>query len=58
MGRRRLLPDAPGRAASEELAEHGATVKLQTYEGGHGWHGDVYGNIAAGVKWLESNVSD
>ncbi|MCU0784835.1 MAG: hypothetical protein MUF81_12495 [Verrucomicrobia bacterium] len=28
-------------------------VRRQTYEGGHGWHGDVYGIIRAGIPWLE-----
>jgi hypothetical protein len=29
-------------------------VKLQTYPGGHGWHGDPQQMIRAGVTWLES----
>ncbi len=41
-------------AARDRLAKAGASTKLVTYEGGHGWHGDVYGNIRAGVAWLES----
>lgn len=40
-------------AAQKELAKRGAKVKLVTYEGGHGWHGDVYGNLRAGLEWLE-----
>lgn len=39
-------------AARDQLAEHGATTKLVTYEGGHGWRGDVFGNIRAGIEWL------
>jgi poly(3-hydroxybutyrate) depolymerase len=41
--------------AVKELAKAGARTKLVTYAGGHGWHGDVFGNIAAGVAWLEEN---
>ncbi|MFM9994636.1 MAG: alpha/beta hydrolase [Phycisphaerales bacterium] len=40
-------------AAKKELTEAGAAVELQTYEGGHGWKGDVFGNIRRGVEWLE-----
>ena len=39
--------------ARDELARHGATTKLVTYAGGHGWHGDVFGMIRDGVAWLE-----
>jgi predicted esterase len=40
-------------AAAEQLAKKGAKTKLETYEGGHGWHGDVFGNIRRGIDWLE-----
>ena len=40
-------------AAVKKLAEKGAKTKLETYIGGHGWKGDVYGNIRAGIEWLE-----
>lgn len=46
------------KTAVKELERGGAKTKLVTYEGGHGWHGDVFGNIAAGVKWLEDNASE
>jgi predicted esterase len=39
--------------AKKQLSAAGATVELKDYEGGHGWHGDVFGNIGAGVQWLE-----
>jgi len=42
--------------AAKELGQHGATVKLQTYHGGHGWRGNIYGNIASGVEWLEDQM--
>jgi dienelactone hydrolase len=41
--------------ARDELRRVGATAELETYEGGHGWHGDVYGKICRGVEWLEAN---
>ena len=41
-------------AARDQLAAHGATTTLVTYEGGHGWHGDVFGNIRKGLVWLET----
>jgi len=39
--------------AQRELKERRAKTRLQTYEGGHGWHGDVYGHIRKGLAWLE-----
>jgi poly(3-hydroxybutyrate) depolymerase len=41
--------------AVKDLAKAGAKTTLVTYAGGHGWHGDVFGSIAAGVRWLEEN---
>jgi hypothetical protein len=31
-------------------------VSYATYAGGHGWHGDVYGLIRAGIAELEKNA--
>lgn len=42
--------------AMTELRNAGAKTTLATYEGGHGWHGDVYSDIRRGVAWLESKV--
>jgi predicted esterase len=39
--------------ARDELAKQGAKVEYAEYEGGHGWHGDVYGQLRAGFQWLE-----
>jgi hypothetical protein len=39
----------------KELKNAGATVKLATYDGGHGWRGNLYDNIREGVQWLEKN---
>ncbi len=41
--------------AEKKLTEAGAKVKLATYEGGHGWKGDVYADIKAGFKWIDKN---
>lgn len=50
-----VCPFWMARKAAEVLPQHGAKLKLVTYDGGHGWRGDVFGNIAAGVEWLEAN---
>jgi predicted esterase len=36
-----------------QLTKNGATVELKGYDGGHGWQGDVFGNIRAGIEFLE-----
>lgn len=41
--------------AQKDLSKNKAAVELATYEGGHGWHGDVYGNLRRGVRFLEKN---
>ena len=51
-----FIPIRMARQAEQELRQHGARVHLQTYEGGHGWHGDVYGMIRKGIQWLEQQV--
>ena len=38
--------------ARKALEKAGATVTLKDYAGGHGWHGDVFGNIREGIEWL------
>lgn len=40
-------------AAKEKLAAAGGKTTLKTYEGGHGWKGDVYGMMREGFDWLE-----
>jgi predicted esterase len=39
--------------AEKSLQKAGATVRLSTYSGGHGWVGDAFGRIQAGIHWLE-----
>ncbi len=42
--------------ARDSLREAGAIVEFVEYDGGHGWHGDVFGNFRKGVEWLESKA--
>jgi predicted esterase len=39
--------------AKSQLTKAGGDVKLTSYDGGHGWRGDPFGNIRAGIEWLE-----
>jgi predicted esterase len=39
--------------AKNQLSKAGAAVTLTDYAGGHGWQGDVFGNIRSGIEWLE-----
>ena len=41
--------------ALKTLKKKRAEVELVTYEGGHGWKGDVYGNLRRGVRFLEKH---
>jgi predicted esterase len=51
----RVCPYRMAEQARDRLAENGAKVRLETYEGGHGWRGNVYADIRTGVEWLETN---
>jgi predicted esterase len=42
--------------ARDTLKEAGATVEFVEYTGGHGWQGDVFGDIRSGIGWLESQA--
>lgn len=48
----RVCPYAMAQAAIEALRKSGARVEAETYEGGHGWRGDVFGRIHKGMAWL------
>jgi predicted esterase len=39
--------------AAANLTKAGAAVETADYPGGHGWQGDVFGNIRTGVEWLD-----
>jgi predicted esterase len=44
--------------ARDALTEAGARVKFVTYNGGHGWSsGDPFGDIRAGVDWLDKQAA-
>jgi predicted esterase len=43
------------RWARNALGQNKARVTLETYKGGHGWHGDYFGEIRKGIGWLEEN---
>ena len=51
----RVCPYRMAEQAKTSLAENGAKVRLATYEGGHGWRGNLYEDIRTGVEWLEEN---
>jgi predicted esterase len=51
----RVCPYRMAKQAEEKLTAKGAKVRLETYEGGHGWGGNVFGDIRAGIEWLEKN---
>jgi predicted esterase len=51
----RVCPYRMAEQAVKDLKKNGAKVKLQTYEGGHGWRGPLYQHIREGVQWLEKN---
>ena len=51
----RVCPFRMAEQAKNSLSENGAKVHLETYEGGHGWRGNVYGDIRNGIEWLEKN---
>lgn len=48
-----FIPIAQAEAARDMLQKAGAAVELQTYEGGHGWRGNIFGDIRKGIEWLE-----
>ncbi len=51
----RVCPYRMAEQAVKDLKEHGAVVELTTYQGGHGWRGNLYGDIRDGIEWLEKN---
>ena len=51
-----FIPIAQAEAAREALTKAGAIVEFQTYEGGHGWRGNIFGDIRKGIDWLEEQA--
>ena len=52
----RVCPYRMAGQAKTRLAENGARVRLEDYEGGHGWRGNVFDDIHRGVEWLEKHA--
>ncbi len=52
-----VCPIRMAEQARDELTKAGAVVEFATYEGGHGWRGNVYDNIKSGVDWLASGAN-
>lgn len=52
----RVCPVRMAEQARDELGEADAVVEYATYAGGHGWQGDVYGNLRTGLAWLETKA--
>lgn len=51
-----VCPYRMAQAAGKQLKKAGAEVLLVDYEGGHGWQGDTFNDVLAGIKWLEKNA--
>jgi predicted esterase len=43
--------------ARDALKKAGAAVEFVTYEGGHGWNGDLWGRLKKGIEHLTKNAS-
>ena len=44
--------------AKEILMKNKAIVEFESYKGGHGWHGDIFGSLRKGFEWLEQRESN
>jgi predicted esterase len=51
-----VCPFRMAESAEKALTDAGAKATLVKYDGGHGWRGDVFGDVRAGVEWLEKNA--
>lgn len=51
----RICPFSMAKNAKEMFADANVRTALVQYRGGHGWHGDVFGNIEKGILWLEES---
>ena len=52
-----ICPYRMAEQARDQLGKAGAEVTLATYAGGHGWRGNVVGNLRDGVTWLEEHAA-
>ncbi|MBI5821892.1 MAG: hypothetical protein HZA88_23205 [Verrucomicrobia bacterium] len=53
-----FIPITMAENARATLQAQGARVEFKTYEGGHGWHGDIFGMIREGLSWLAEHASN
>lgn len=53
----KVCPFRTAEEARDALKRAGARVEFSTYAGGHGWHGDLFGRLKKGIRWLEENHS-
>ncbi|NJN14330.1 MAG: hypothetical protein HC813_01395 [Planctomycetes bacterium] len=51
----RVCPFRMAEDAAKKLKKKRAKVEFKQYAGGHGWHGNMYGDLRAGIAWLEKN---
>ena len=49
----KICPIRMAQDANNRLSKEGAEVEFVTYAGGHGWHGNIFGALRAGIAWLE-----
>lgn len=53
-----FIPIRMAEEARDELEDAKALVHYATYEGGHGWRDDPYGNMRRAIAFLEENHAD
>lgn len=53
----KVCPMRMAEEARDKLSAAKAKVEFATYAGGHGWKGNVYGDIRRGIEWLEKNAA-
>lgn len=52
----RVCPVGMAVTARQRLEQHGAEVWFRGYAGGHGWQGDSFQKLQAGLAWLNDAV--
>jgi predicted esterase len=53
-----VCPYWMAKQARDQLEKNGAAVQFAEYAGGHGWRGNVFGNMQSGISWLEQHASE
>ncbi|MHC4601520.1 MAG: alpha/beta hydrolase, partial [Planctomycetota bacterium] len=52
----RMCPIRLAELAERLLKENGASVKLMTYAGGHGWRGPLFAHLREGIEWIDERA--